>query len=127
MTLDDAAISRLREHFAGELLRPADAGFAQARAEVLWNGQIARQPAVIARPTSNEDVAAAMGFARERGMRLGVRGGHGVAGAAVPEGGMTLDLSRMASVRVDPQARRASVGGGAAWAAVDAATAPCPR
>ena len=48
MTLDDGAISRLREHFAGELFRPADAGFAQARAEVLWNGDIARQPALIA-------------------------------------------------------------------------------
>ncbi|PWW23185.1 FAD/FMN-containing dehydrogenase [Geodermatophilus normandii] len=124
MTLDDDAISRLREHFAGELLRPADAGFTRARAELLWNGQIARQPALVARPTTNEDVAAAIGFARERGMRLGVRGGgHGVAGAAVPEGGLTIDLSRMASVRVDPEARRAYVGGGAAWAAVDAATA----
>jgi FAD/FMN-containing dehydrogenase len=124
MTLDDGAISRLREHFAGALLRPADPGFAQARAEVLWNGDIARQPALIARPTSNEDVAAAIRFAREQGMAFGVRGGgHGFAGAAVPEGGLTIDLSRLASVRVDPEARRAFVGGGAAWAAVDAATA----
>jgi FAD/FMN-containing dehydrogenase len=90
----------------------------------VWNGDIDRQPALIARPTSNEDVAAAIRFAREEGLALGVRGGgHGFAGAAVPEGGLSLDLSRMASVQVDAEARRAVVGGGAAWAAVDAATA----
>jgi FAD/FMN-containing dehydrogenase len=124
MTVDEGALTGLRENFAGELLRPADAGFAQARAEVLWNGDIARQPALIARPTSNQDVAAAIRFAREQGLELGIRGGgHGFAGAAVVEGGLTIDLSRLASVRVDPEARRAFVGGGAAWAAVDAATA----
>jgi FAD/FMN-containing dehydrogenase len=123
MTLDDSAITALRATIAGEVLSPTDAGFARARAEVLWNGNIAHQPALITRPTSNEDVAATIAFARTRGLNLSVRGGgHGYAGKAVVENGVVIDLSRLDSVRVDPHARRAYVGGGATWAAVDAAT-----
>jgi FAD/FMN-containing dehydrogenase len=123
MTLDDTALTALRGTFAGEVLRPTDDGFPQARAEAIWNGNITRQPAAIVRPTSNEDVAAAIAFARSEGLPITVRGGgHGVAGKAVAEGGLLIDLSRLAGVRVDPEARRAYVGGGAAWAAVDAAT-----
>ena len=124
MPLDDTTITTLRGTFAGEVLRPADAGFAQARAEAIWNGDITRQPALIARATSNEDVAAALAFARSEGLPVSVRGGgHGVAGKAVVEGGLMIDLSRFAGVRVDAETGRAYVGGGAAWAAVDAATA----
>jgi hypothetical protein len=124
MTLDDRRIGSLRASFAGEVLAPGDAGFAQARAEVLWNGSITHQPALLTRPATNADVAAAIAFAREQGVPLSVRGGgHGYAGKAVAEDGVVIDLSRMAGVRVDPDAQRAYVGGGAAWAAVDAATA----
>jgi hypothetical protein len=106
------------------VLAPTDAGFAQARAEALWNGAISHQPALITRPTSNEDVAAAIAFARAEGVELSVRGGgHGYAGKAVVQDGLVIDLSRLDHVTVDPVARRVSVGGGAAWAAVDAATA----
>jgi FAD/FMN-containing dehydrogenase len=125
MALDDAAISRLREVLGGEVLQPTDAGFPAARAEAVWNGDITRQPALIVRPTSTEDVAATIGFVRSQGADLTVRGGgHAASGNAVAEGAVMIDLSRLADVRVDPEARRVHVGGGAAWAAVDAATAP---
>ena len=125
MTLDDVATTLLARRIAGEVLRPADAGFAQARAEAVFNGDIRRQPALIVRPTSTEDVQQAVTWVREQGADLTVRGGgHSASGAAVAEGAVMLDLSRLADVRVDRDTRRAHVGGGATWAAVDAATAP---
>ena len=125
MALDDSAITRFRETLAGEVLRPTDAGFPVARAEAIWNGDIARQPALIVRPTSTDDVAKTIGFARAHGADLTVRGGgHGASGNAVADEAVMIDLSRLGEVRVDPEARRAYVGGGAAWAALDAATAP---
>src|SRR3954466_12864952 len=102
MTLDASRIDSLRATFTGEVLVPADAGFAQARAELLWNGNITHQPALLTRPSSNADVAAAIAFAREEGVALSVRGGgHGYAGKAVAEDGVVIDLSRMNGVRVD--------------------------
>ncbi|MGY1640560.1 FAD-binding oxidoreductase [Geodermatophilus sp. SYSU D00703] len=124
MTLDTDAIAALRATSTVDVLSPTDAGFAHARAEALWNGDITHQPALITRPTSNEEVAAAIAFARAHGLPLSVRGGgHGYAGKAVVEDGVVIDLSRLDGVRVDPGARRAHVGGGATWATVDAATA----
>jgi FAD/FMN-containing dehydrogenase len=124
MTLHVDQIAALRTSFAGEVLQPADDGFAAARAAAVWNGDITRQPALLVRPTSNADVAAAVRFARDNDLPLSVRGGgHGVSGKCVVEGGLMVDLSRMAAVSVDPATRRAAVGGGAAWAAADAATA----
>jgi FAD/FMN-containing dehydrogenase len=124
MTLD-AAITELRRTVTGEVLTPADSGFAQARAEAIWNADIRRQPGVIVRPTSPGEVASAVITARTEGVDLTVRGGgHSGAGNAVAEGAIMIDLSRMNDVRVDPAARRAYVGGGATWAALDAATAP---
>jgi FAD/FMN-containing dehydrogenase len=124
MTLDDTALTALRAAHAGEVLLPADPGFGQARADAIWNGNIGRLPAAIVRPTSNEQVAAALAAARSVGLPITVRGGgHGVAGKAVADGALMIDLSRLAGVRVDRDAQRAHVGGGAAWAALDAATA----
>src|SRR4051794_9267274 len=124
MTLE-AAITRLRRTVAGEVLTPADDGFGQARAEAIWNADITRQPAAIVRPTSAEDVARIVTTPRAEGVDLTVRGGgHSGAGHAVAEGAIMIDLSRMNGVRVDAGARRAYVGGGATWAALDAATAP---
>ena len=81
MTATDGPLTALRARFDGEVLAPTDGGFGQARAEVLWNGAITHQPALITRPTSNEDVAAVIAFARDQGMALSVRGGgHGYAG-----------------------------------------------
>jgi hypothetical protein len=125
MPLDDTTISRFLRSFQGEVLRPADDGFAPARAEAIWNGAITRQPALIVRPTSVEEVVQTVAFVRESGADVTVRGGgHSAAGGAVAEGAVMIDLSRLSGVRVDPDARRAYVGGGATWADVDAATAP---
>src|SRR4051794_20190943 len=125
MTVQDAAIDTLREAISGDVLRPTDPAFAATRAIAIWNGDITHQPALIVRPTSNEDVVRTIGFARAHGMDLTIRGGgHSGAGNAVAEGAVMIDLSRLDGVRIDPEARRAYVGGGASWAAVDAATAP---
>src|SRR4051812_26718110 len=125
MTVQDAAIDTLRESVNGDVLSPTDPAFAATRAKAIWNGDIARQPALIVRPTSNEDVVRTIAFARAQGMDLTIRGGgHSGAGNAVAEGAVMIALSRLDGVRIDSEARRAYVGGGASWAAVDAATAP---
>jgi hypothetical protein len=111
----------LRAVMNGPVVSPADQGYDEARA--VWNGDIDRRPAVIARCTGPGDVAAALAYAQETGLRVAVRGGgHGFWGAAVPEGGIMIDLSSLDSVTVDPEARRARVGGGAKLAQLDAAT-----
>ena len=98
--------------FEGTVIGPDDDGYDVYRE--LWNALVDRRPAVIARCTSAADVAAAIRHARERDLEIGVKcGGHGVLGLAVPEGGLMVDLSPMDHVRVDPEARRATVGGGA--------------
>jgi FAD/FMN-containing dehydrogenase len=120
----DGATTQLPDSLAGITLRPNDTGFAGARAAAIWNGDIDRQPALIVQPTSSAGVADVLAFARAQGADLTVRGGgHSFAGNAVADGAIMIDLSRLDSVRVDAEARRAYVGGGAAWAAVDAATA----
>src|SRR4029453_8423291 len=99
-------ISRLAEGFAGELLEPGDRGYDEARA--VWNGAIDRRPALIARCTGAADVVAALRHARERDLLVAVRGGgHGVAGQAVCDDGIVVDLSPMRRVAVDPVARTA--------------------
>ncbi|MGZ4505853.1 MAG: FAD-binding oxidoreductase [Blastococcus sp.] len=116
--------TQLPDSLAGITLRPRDPGFAEARAAAVWNGDIDRQPALIVQPTSNAEVAEVLAFARAQGADLTVRGGgHSFSGNAVADGAIMIDLSRLNGVRVDPEQRRAYVGGGAAWAAVDAATA----
>lgn len=122
--LDAEGTRRFIEAFGDSTVRPEDAGFAEVRAAAVWNGDITRQPALIVQPTSTEQVADIVSFARAHGVHLTVRGGgHGFAGNAVADDAIMIDLSRLNSVRVDPQARRAYVGGGASWAPVDAATA----
>ncbi len=98
--------------FEGTLIGPDDAAY-DAHREV-WNAVVDRRPALIARCTSAADVAAAIRHARQRGLEIGVKcGGHSVLGLSVPHGGLQIDLTPMDSVRVDPDARRAFVGGGA--------------
>ena len=116
-----AAVDALRDALLGEVLVAGDDGYDAARA--VWNAMIDRRPALIARCKGTADVLDAVRFAREHGLPVSIRGGgHNVAGHAVAEGGLMVDLSAMRAVRVDPQQRRAWVEGGATWREVDRET-----
>jgi FAD/FMN-containing dehydrogenase len=116
-TIDPAAL----EGFGGELLRDGDPGYDDARR--VFNAGIDRKPALIARCTGVADVMAAIALAREQGLELSVRGGgHSVAGHAVAEDGVMIDLRPMNRVRVDPERRTAWCGGGANWGELDRET-----
>src|SRR5690242_13406377 len=92
------------ERFRGELLRPEDEGYEQARG--LFNAMIDRRPALIARCTDVADVIGAVRFARAQGLKLAIRGGgHNGAGLGSCDGGLVVDLSAMTGTRVDPDAR----------------------
>ena len=118
---DGAAATRVRRGFHGQLLLPDQDDYHTARQ--VWNAMVDRKPAVIARCTSPADVAAAVRFGRTQDLEIGVRcGGHSVLGLSVPDGGLMIDLTPMGSVRVDPDRRRAWVGGGALLGDLDRAT-----
>jgi FAD/FMN-containing dehydrogenase len=104
--------------FRGERLLPTSQGYDHARR--IWNGAIDRRPACIARCTGVADVVAAVRFARGHDLEIAVRGGgHNVAGTAVCDDGVVIDLSAMRAVWVDPAGRTAWVQGGALWSDVD--------
>ncbi|HET9201189.1 MAG TPA: FAD-binding oxidoreductase [Dehalococcoidia bacterium] len=108
-TMDAAA---LEAGFLGEVILPGDARYDEARA--VWNGEINRRPAVIARCRGVADVIAAVRFAQERGLTAAVRGGgHSVAGYAAVDDGIVIDLSLMRGARVDPVAQTIRLEGGA--------------
>lgn len=114
-------VDAIRAAVTGTVALPGEPGYAEACS--IWNGAIGRRPAVVARCRTAADVSAALGFARERGLEISVRGGgHGFAGFALCDGGLMVDLSPMRSVQVDAGAGRAVCGGGASWADVDGAT-----
>jgi FAD/FMN-containing dehydrogenase len=117
----DAAIAALRGAIQGDVLVAADAGYDGARA--VWNAMIDRHPTVIVRAKDTDDVVQAVNFAREHGLPVSIRGGgHNVAGHAVGDDSVMIDLSAMRSVSVDPERRRARVAGGATWRDVDRET-----
>jgi len=119
--LDESVIEEFRGHLRGPLLTPDDPNYDEARA--VRNGLIDRRPALIARCSGTADVVECVNFAREHGLLLSVRGGaHNVAGNAVNDGGLVIDLSTMRAVYVDPDARTARVQGGATWGDVDRET-----
>jgi hypothetical protein len=104
--------------FRGDLIAPGHDHYDDARA--VWNGTVDRRPRLIARCAGIADVAAAVDFARARDVEIAVRGGgHNVAGTAVCDDGIVIDLSAMRAVSVDPAGRIAHVQGGALWGDVD--------
>jgi FAD/FMN-containing dehydrogenase len=116
--LDDVAVADLKTRFRGALLRPGDAGYDAARS--IWNGMINKRPALIARCTGTADVIAAVNFARTHHLLLAVRGGgHNVAGSAMCDGGLVIDLSAMRGMLVDSSARVAHVQPGLTWGDLD--------
>ncbi len=116
-----AALATFAKSLRGAMLLPGDPGYDEARA--LWNGDIDRRPAAIAQCANDDDVAAAIRFARDEALEIAVRGGgHSFAGHGVVDDGLMIDLSALRSVTVDPVARRARCGGGTSWAELDGAT-----
>ena len=109
--------------FGGVLMRDGDDGYDDARS--VFNSMIDRRPALIAQCESVADVQAALAHAQANGLEVAIRsGGHSVAGASTADGALVIDMRRMNSVEVDPEARTAMVGGGATWSAFDRATQP---
>src|SRR5690349_13436200 len=105
------SVEAFRAGFGGEVVRPEDPDYEEARS--VWNGDIDRHPALVVRCRSAAQVAEAIELARAMGIELTVRGGgHNFAGSAVADGALMIDLSPMRHVIVDPAARRARCGGG---------------
>src|SRR5512136_128165 len=118
--LQEAEIDEFKAHFRGDLLLPGDAGYDEVRQ--IWNAMIDRRPALIARCRRPEDVVQAVKFARKHNLLVSIRGGgHNIAGNAVCDDGLMIDLSLMKSVQVDRNARRATVAPGCTLADFDAA------
>ncbi len=116
--VDGSTVSDLESRTRGDVLQSDDDGYDDARA--VWNGMIDRRPAVVVRCAGVADVVAAVEFARENDLLVSVKGaGHNIAGNAVCDDGLTIDLSAMRSVRVDPEAKTARVEPGATLADVD--------
>src|ERR1700675_4009042 len=110
--LKESAIQDFKAGLRGTLLRPAEAGYDEARK--IWNGMIDKRPALIACCSGVADVINSVNFARENDLLVAVRGGgHNIAGNAVCDEGLLIDLSLMKSVWVDPVGRTARVEPGA--------------
>ena len=112
IALGTDTLDALRPSLRGAVCLPGEAGYDEAR--TIWNAMIDRRPGAVVRCRGASDIIRAVSFAREHGILLAVRaGGHNIAGNAVCEAGLLLDLSLMRSVRVDPVRRTALVEPGA--------------
>jgi FAD/FMN-containing dehydrogenase len=116
--VDDATVDGFRSSLRGELITPVDPSYDTIRA--VWNGMIDKRPALIARCTGVADVIASVNFARQQNMLVSIRGGgHNVAGNAVCDGGLMIDLSQMKGIWVDPTQQTARAQGGVLWGEFD--------
>jgi FAD/FMN-containing dehydrogenase len=119
----DHVLPNLERRFSGDVIRPSDRRYGAARA--LWNASADRHPALIVRPRTPVDVATAILSARDADLEIAIRcGGHSLPGHSMADGGITIDLSAMNTVAVDPVAAIARVGGGALLNDVGEAAAP---
>jgi len=119
----DAALTALREDLVGDVFAPGDPGYDEARK--VFNAMIDRRPAVIAQCVDETDVVRAVRFGRDLDLPIAVRGGgHGVAGTALNDGGLVVDLRHMRAVSVDPAAEAVRIAGGATMSDLDRATEP---
>jgi FAD/FMN-containing dehydrogenase len=121
-SLDSALIAELAEHVSGSILGPRDPGYESARA--VHNGLIDREPALIVRCRTTCDVVAALDFALQEGLEVSIRGGgHNVAGRAVTDGGLMIDLAEMKGIVIDPGRATATAEGGVLWGELNQAAA----
>jgi FAD/FMN-containing dehydrogenase len=120
-SLDEEAVENFSTGVRGAVLRPGDAGYDDSRS--IWNGLIDRKPAAIVQCSGAADVVDAVNFAREQNLLLSIKGGgHNVAGNAVNDGGLVIDLSQMRGVHVDRATQTVRVQGGATWGDTDRET-----
>jgi FAD/FMN-containing dehydrogenase len=120
-TLNKATIEDFRKSLRSQLLCPSDAGYDEARK--IWNADIDKHPALIARCAGVADVINSVNFARDNNLLVSVRGGgHNFRGTCIAEGGLVIDLSQMNSIRVDPVRRTAQAEGGTKWGKFDRET-----
>jgi hypothetical protein len=118
---EHAMYTELQARLQGQVLRPGEVGYDQARS--VWNAMIEHRPRLIVRCADVADVATAVRYARDHDLEIGVRcGGHNITGHAVPDGGLMIDLTALNQVRVDPSRRRAWIQGGALLGSLDQAT-----
>src|SRR5689334_3946698 len=116
--VDTETLQAFATQTRGPVLGPDDVGYDEARK--IWNGLIDRRPALIVQPTGAADVVDAVNFARDHDLLLSIKGGgHNVAGNAVNDGGLVIDLSQMRGVHVDAAARIVRVQGGATLGDMD--------
>jgi hypothetical protein len=116
--LAEGSIAELAEGVRGEVIRPGDPGYDEARA--VWNGAIDRHPALIVRCAGVADVMRAVEFARSEKLVVAVRGGkHSLPGFSTVDGGIVIDLSPMQGIQVDPEARTVRAQGGVTWNTLD--------
>lgn len=119
--LTEEQLDELDSRVEGTLLRAGYEGWDSA--VLIWNAMVAKTPALVLQPASARDVSAAVTYARDHGLLLSVKGGgHNIAGTAIAEGGLTLDMSRMRGVTVDPDVKLVNVGPGCLLQDVDRAT-----
>ena len=121
MKLQSTKIDAFKGKFRGEVVSPGDEAYDDARK--IWNAMIDKHPALIVRCITTSDVVLAVNFARDNELLLAVRGGgHNIAGSAMCDDGIVIDLSQMKAASVDPVARRVTIEGGATLADLDAST-----
>ena len=119
--LDSSVIEEFRTNLYGELIRSGDADYEEARQ--VWNGMIDKHPALIVRATGVSDVVNAVNFARDHGLLMSVRGGgHNVAGTAIADDGLVIDLSLMTRIQVDPEHRTVHAEAGVTLGELDERT-----
>ncbi len=119
--LDETTVVEFKDALRGPVIQPGDESYEEQRQ--VWNANIDKHPALIARCAGVADVITSVNFARENNLLVSVRGGgHNVAGNAVCDGGIMIDLSQMKGVRVDPANRTARAEAGLTWADFDLET-----
>jgi len=121
-TVDAALVAELAGQVSGSVLGPRDAGYEAARA--VHNGLVDREPALIVRCRTTCDVVAALDFAHRGGLEVSIRGGgHNVAGRALTDGGVMIDLAEMKGIAIDPERATATAEGGVLWGELNEAAA----
>jgi FAD/FMN-containing dehydrogenase len=119
--LTPASLDALRAALRDRVALPGDDRYAEAT--TIWNGMIRKRPSAVVRASSIDDVVRTVRFAADEGVELSIRGGgHNIAGLALSDGGLTLDMSAFRDVVVDPEARTVRVGAGSLLGDVDRAT-----